>query len=58
MIKIENFSLEKMNVKMLSAKWWPFCLSLNVQYTEYLGQLGQYHSYELKAYSVMLLFHG
>ena len=29
-IKIHIFLLIKMHLKMLSAKWWPFCLSLNV----------------------------
>ena len=29
-IKIQPFSLKKMHVKMLSAKWRPFCLGLNV----------------------------
>ena len=28
--KIHTFSFKKMHFKMLSAKWWPFCLSLNV----------------------------
>ena len=30
LIEIKKFSLKKMHLKMLSAKWWPFCLSLNV----------------------------
>ena len=29
-IKIQQFSYKKINLKMLSAKWQPFCLSLNV----------------------------
>ena len=29
-IKIQQFSLKKMHVKMSSAKWRPFCLGLNV----------------------------
>ena len=29
-IKILTFSSKKMHLKMLSGKWWPFCLSLNV----------------------------
>ena len=29
-IKIYAFSLKKMHCKMLSGKWWPYCLSLNV----------------------------
>ena len=28
--KIQNFSFIKMHLKMSSAKWWPFCLDLNV----------------------------
>ena len=30
LIKIQQFSLKKMHVKMLSAKWRPSCLGLNV----------------------------
>ena len=30
LIKIHTFSFKKMHVKMLSAKWKPFCLILNV----------------------------
>ena len=30
LIKILTFSFKKMHLKMLSGKWWPFCLSLNV----------------------------
>ena len=30
LIGIETFSLKKMHLKMLSAKWRPFCLGLNV----------------------------
>ena len=25
LIKIQNFSLTKMHLKILSVKWWPFC---------------------------------
>ena len=28
--KIQLFSFKKMHLKMSSAKWWPFCLSLKV----------------------------
>ena len=42
LIKIQPFSLKKMHVKMLSAKWRPFCLGLNV----------------LKRSSCMEYFHG
>ena len=28
--KYNNFSCRKMNLKMSSAKWWPFCLGLDV----------------------------
>ena len=30
LIEIYIFSFKKMRLKMLSAKWWPFCLSLSV----------------------------
>ena len=30
LLKIKNFSLKKMHLKMSSAKWRPFCLRLNV----------------------------
>ena len=30
LIEIHSFSFKKMHVKMLSAKWHPFCLSINV----------------------------
>ena len=30
LIKIHTFSFNKINFKMSYAKWWPFCLSLNV----------------------------
>ena len=30
LIKIQNFSFQKMHLKMLSALWWPFCLDPNV----------------------------
>ena len=30
LIEILTFSFKKMRLKMLSAKWWPFCLGLNV----------------------------
>ena len=30
LIKTETFSLQKTYLKMLSAKWWPFCSGLNV----------------------------
>ena len=30
LIEIPTFSFKKMHLKVLSAKWWPFCLSLNV----------------------------
>ena len=30
LIKILTFSFKKMHLKMSSAKWWPFCLCLNV----------------------------
>ena len=26
LIKIKEFSFKKINLKMLSAQWWPFCL--------------------------------
>ena len=29
-VKIYRFSFKKMHLKMLSAKWWPSCLGLNV----------------------------
>ena len=29
-IEMHTFSFKKMHWKMLSTKWWPFCLSLNV----------------------------
>ena len=29
LIKILTFSYKKMSLKVSSAKWWPFCLSLN-----------------------------
>ena len=30
LIKIHTFSFKKIHLKMLSAKWRPFCLDLNV----------------------------
>ena len=36
LIKIHAFSLKKMHLKMLSGKWHPFCLSLNVIYSLYV----------------------
>ena len=30
LIEIHTFSFKKIQLKMLSGKWWPFCLSLNV----------------------------
>ena len=30
LIKICTFSFKKMHLKMLSGKWWPFCLCLSV----------------------------
>ena len=30
LIEIHTFTFKKMNVEMSSAKWWPFCLGLNV----------------------------
>ena len=30
LIKIHTFSLKKMHLKTSSARWWPFCLGLNV----------------------------
>ena len=30
LIEILTFSFKKMRLKVLSAKWWPFCLSLNM----------------------------
>ena len=30
LIEIQTFSFKKMHLKMLSGKWRPFCLSLNV----------------------------
>ena len=35
------FSLKKMHLKMLSAKWWPFCLGLNVLTHEQLERHGR-----------------
>ena len=30
LIGIQTFQFKKMHLKMMSSKWWPFCLSLNV----------------------------
>ena len=30
LIEIHSFSFKKMHLKMLSGKWWPFCLGFNV----------------------------
>ena len=30
LIEIQQFSYNEMNLEMLSANWWPFCLCLNV----------------------------
>ena len=43
LIKIQQFSLEKMHVKMSSAKWRPSCLSLNVC-KAVIGNYFQHHS--------------
>ena len=40
LIKIHTFSFKKMQVKMLSVKWWTFCLSLNVLTQRGLDTLG------------------
>ena len=37
-IKIQNFSFMKTHLKMSSAKWQPFCLSLNVNYKVIWGK--------------------
>ena len=36
LIKIQNFSFMKMHLKISSANWRPFCLSLNITYFERL----------------------
>ena len=39
LIKIQNFSFKKMLLKMLSVKWQPFCLGLNIskEFLEYIS---------------------
>ena len=36
LIEIHTFSIKKMHLKRSSAKWWPFCLSLNVLSAKYV----------------------
>ena len=36
LIRIQTFSFEKMHLKVLSVKWRPFCLSLNVLIESFL----------------------
>ena len=38
-IKMRRFSLKKINMKMSSAKWRPFCLGLNVLYNELIDDI-------------------
>ena len=40
-IRIETFSFKKMHLKMLSAKWCPFCLSLSALTHWLLGDLSE-----------------
>ena len=44
LIEIHKFSFKKMNLKMPSGKWWPFCLSLNVLMAN--GQLIMLHGHK------------
>ena len=42
LIKIQQFAIKKMHLKMLSAKWQPFCLGLNVLKENLSGSAGFY----------------
>ena len=46
LIEIHTFSFKKIHLKMLSGKWRPFCLGLNVLN----GEVGGYHSTSIMIY--------
>ena len=39
LIEIHTFSFKKMHLKTPPAKWWPFCLGLNVLNTQWQNTL-------------------
>ena len=51
--EIHTFSFKKMYLKMLSGKWWPFCLGLNVLI--FMGFIKLHHSNEMS--SCWQIFH-
>ena len=55
LIRIHTFSFKEMHLKMSSAKWWPFCLSLNVL-KDQLKSLPVYN-YVLSACCYDILWH-
>ena len=48
-MKIQQFSDNKMHLKMSSANWWPFCLSLNVL-------IDYYHCWNEMLHTTFLLY--
>ena len=57
LIEIHTFSFKKMHIKISSAKWWPFCLSLNVL-RKHVIVIYNYHRYSHITYTVTLMFCG
>ena len=49
-IKIHTFSLMKMPLRMLSTKWWPFCLSLNVL----MNCHGRHHEFYIRHIEILV----
>ena len=59
LIEIHAFSFRKMHLKMLSGKWWPFCLGLNVLKTSkwnVMLAIGQTFTYTIKPLYNMIIF--
>ena len=55
LIEILTFSFKKMPLKVLSAKWWPFCLGLNVL-LNYVIVSQENNSYTLLRNNILVLF--
>ena len=51
LIEIQIFSYKKMNLKMSSAKWWSFCLSLNVLMNSVVIIIWKYTPYSARQWS-------
>ena len=50
LIVIHKFSFKKMHLKMSSAKWLPFCLSLNMLMNQFQAVSGRVYRWLLQAY--------